>query len=160
MGLLIRHKGGDCVPEVSVPGRGAPNWRQRRRATSHIVGVSVIGLEISRRSAAVSRQLMCSEYASDCTVPLNKVLTHEPVGLSPVSARQRAFSTEEALNDEVARMTQPVSDLGHTSSCTAGCESSTYKGWELMDTYFSVFTPWRDNSEECSTQLLRGFLVG
>lgn len=116
------------------------SWGLSPRKRSHLTycGVSVIGLEISRRSAAVSRQFTCFKYPSDCTVPLNKVLTHKPVGLSPVSACQRAFSTEEALNDEVARMTQPVSDLGHTSACTVGHESSTYKGWVLMDTYFSV----------------------
>lgn len=77
------------------------------------------------------------------------------LAVSHISSHQRASGTEEAQ-----RMTWPVSDLSHPCACTMGCEPSTREGWGLMGTYFRVLTPWRHNSEECSKQPLKGFLVG
>lgn len=134
---------GGCVPEVSVPGRRAPNtWigAEKSEATSHdIVGVPVwvrrqpgeALLWVGNSPAPDSSQWLHSAFKWSVNASAYPYVSH-------VNSHQSAFGTEQAPNDQGARMTLPVCDFSHPGACTMG--PGTLNQWRVgVDGYLS----WR-----------------
>lgn len=134
---------GGCVPEVSVPGRRAPNtWigAEKSEATSHdIVGVPVwvrrqpgeALLWVGNSPAPDSSQRLHSAFKWSVNASAYPYVSH-------VNSHQSAFGTEQAPNDQGARMTLPVCDFSHPGACTMG--PGTLNQWRVgVDGYLS----WR-----------------